>query len=78
MTAEEFRARIEPRFGGPTGFARWLAENGDPRSLKTILRSVSNWSRGVAAVPGEVCVLLNLLPTDRQNGSRPSRKTRNS
>ena len=34
---------------------------GDPRSFSTILRSVSNWCRGEAAVPGEVWVVITLL-----------------
>jgi hypothetical protein len=43
------------------GVDRLTRELGDPRPAPTILRSISKWCRGAAAVPVEICVVIWLL-----------------
>ena len=61
MTAGEFRGALARLGLSQSGLARWMAENGDPRPPKTILRSISNWARGVTEPPGELAIVLRLF-----------------
>jgi hypothetical protein len=63
----DFRAALEGRGFSQAGFARFLKEHGDPRSVPTILRSVANWARNVNPPPGEIRVVFALLDK-LQNG----------
>jgi hypothetical protein len=57
----EFNAELTALGLSQSALARRMHELGDPRSVPTILRSVSNWCRGVVAVPGEMWVVVRLL-----------------
>lgn len=59
--ASDFRAELDRLALSQTALARLMRELGDPRSVPTILRSVSNWCRGVVSVPGEMWVVIRLL-----------------
>jgi hypothetical protein len=61
MTADEFRISIERIGLTQSSLARRMQALGDPRTFPTILRSISNQVRGVSAVSGEMCVVMNLL-----------------
>ncbi len=61
MNADTFRAELSALGLSQSGLARLMRELGDPRSHPTLLRSVSNWCRGVVAVPGEMWVVIRLL-----------------
>ncbi len=61
-TAAEFRQALARLDLTQTEFARLMRELGDPRSLGALRRSVSNWRRGVYALPPELSVILGLLP----------------
>ncbi len=61
MTAEAFKAALAKLDLTQSGFARRMRELGDPRSLATILRTVSAYSSGTHKVPGEMHVILRLL-----------------
>ena len=61
MSGTEFRAALADLGFTQSSFVRKLIELGDHRKFETILRSVANYARGVSCVPGEMCVVLNLL-----------------
>ena len=67
MTDAEFRAALERLGFNQSSFARYLIDNGDPRTFRTLLRSVSNWCRGIYPVPGEIHVVLTLLQRSKNN-----------
>lgn len=67
MTAD-FNAQLTALGLSQSALARRMHELGDPRSVPTILRSVSNWSRGFVAVPGEMWVVIRLL-ADREGAT---------
>jgi hypothetical protein len=67
MSPDEFRAWLERHSLTQASFARLMRDLGDPRSPATILRSVSNWCRGVTALPGEMCVVTRLLAERLRN-----------
>lgn len=63
-----FRAELDRLALSQSSLAHLMHELGDPRSPPTILRSVSNWCRGVVAVPGEMWVVIRLL-AERSNSN---------
>jgi hypothetical protein len=63
-TDRDFNVELDMLGLSQSGLARLMKELGDPRSFPTILRSVSNWCRGVTAVPGEAWVMVTLLARD--------------
>lgn len=67
----EFNAELTALGLSQSALARRMHELGDPRSVPTILRSVSNWCRGVVAVPGEMWVVVRLLA--ERNGAAHGR-----
>jgi hypothetical protein len=70
-----FRAELDQLGLSQSALARRMSELGDPRDVKTILRSVSNWCRGAVAVPGEMWVVIRLL-ADRPDQPQPAPPTR--
>jgi hypothetical protein len=62
MSGADFAKVIASKGYSQSSLARKLHALGDPRSVPTILRSISNYCRGVTAVPGEMVALLTLLP----------------
>jgi hypothetical protein len=70
VSAPNFRAELDRLALSQSGLARLMRELGDPREQATLLRSVSNWCRGVVAVPGEMWVVLRLLGERERAPSR--------
>ena len=62
MNEQDFAATIKRLGYSQSSLARKMHELGDPRSVPTILRSIANYHRGIHSVPGEMVVLLKLLP----------------
>lgn len=73
--AASFKAAIDTLDLNQSSFAGLLAELGDSRELKTILRSVQRMAGAEARVSGEMHVILTLLERDRARARRVAEAT---
>lgn len=67
--AAEFRAALGGLGLSQAGLARRMRELGDPRAQPTLVRSITNWCGGHAAVPGEMWVVVRLLRDARRDAA---------
>jgi thioredoxin-like negative regulator of GroEL len=75
MTNTDLLAALERLGMSQAEFARKLIELGDTRRFDTLIRSLSNQTRGTFPVAGEVRVIINLLEQLAEAG-RPLKKSK--